>query len=89
MATSMSTSFVRYTPEIETIDPELDEVMTRIIAWWEKVVRESPTVEGSGRAVRGAHAMTLGVARAEIEILHDVPAAYAQGITPLRATTAP
>jgi hypothetical protein len=80
MATAMSRSFVRYTPEIETIDPELDEVMTRIIAWWEKVVRESPTVEGSGRAVRGAHAKTLGVARAEIEILHDVPAAYAQGI---------
>ncbi len=80
MATAMSTDFVRYTPEIETIDPDLEEVMPQIIAWWERVVSESPTVEGSGRAVRGAHAKGLGVARAEVEILHEVPAAYAQGI---------
>ena len=36
--------------------------------------------EGTGRAVRGAHAKTFGVVRAEVEILDDVPAAYAQGI---------
>jgi hypothetical protein len=27
----MSSDFVRYSPEIETIDPDLDEYMTRII----------------------------------------------------------
>jgi hypothetical protein len=76
----MSSDFVRYSPAVETIDPKIDEYMTRIIDFWEKTVRESPAREGSGRAVRGAHAKTLGVARAEVEIFGDVPAPYAQGI---------
>jgi hypothetical protein len=76
----MSSEFVRYSPEIETIDPLIEELMAQIIEWWEKKVRESPTTEGTGRAVRGAHAKTLGVVRAEVEILGDVPARYAQGI---------
>jgi hypothetical protein len=76
----MSPEFVRYTPEIETIDPDLDQTMARIVDFWEKTVRESPAREGAGRAVRGAHAKTLGVARADVEILDEVPAPYAQGI---------
>src|ERR1043165_6640119 len=76
----MSSGFVRYSPEIETFDPKLSDYMTRIIDFWETKVRESPTKEGSGRAVRGAHAKTIGVVRAEVEILGDVPAPYAQGI---------
>ena len=76
----MSSDFVRYSPEIETFDPKLSEYMTWIIDFWETKVRESPTTEGSGRAVRGAHAKTIGVVRAEVEILGDVPAPYAQGI---------
>src|SRR3954471_19765682 len=76
----MSSDFVRYTPEIETIDPNIDELMTRIIEFWEKLVQESPKTEGTGRAVRGAHAKTLGLAKAEVEFLRDVPPAYAQGI---------
>ena len=42
----MPTDFVRYTPEIETIDPDLDRLLEQIIAFWEKKVRESPVVEG-------------------------------------------
>jgi hypothetical protein len=76
----MPPDFVRYSPEVETIDPKIDEYMTRIIDFWEKTVRESPEREGSGRAVRGAHAKTLGVARAEVEILGNALAPYAQGI---------
>jgi hypothetical protein len=76
----MSPPFVRYTPEIETIDPNIEEYMARIIAFWEKTVRESPTREGAGHALRGAHAKALGVVKAEVEILDDVPARYAQGI---------
>ena len=76
----MSTNFVRYSPEIETFDPKLSEYMTRIIDFWEAMVRESPTREGSGRAVRGAHAKAIGVVRAEVEILGDAPAPYLQGI---------
>jgi hypothetical protein len=51
-----------------------------IIAFWEKKVGESPVEEGSGRAVRGAHAKTFGVVKAEVQILRNVPPAYAQGI---------
>src|SRR5262245_682779 len=76
----MPLDFIRYTPEIETIDPNLDRLLEQIIAFWEKTVRESPVVEGSGRAVRGAHAKTYGVVKAEVQILRNVPPAYAQGI---------
>lgn len=76
----MSPDFVRYSPGIENFDPKLSEYMTRLLDYWETKVRESPTKEGSGRAVRGAHAKTFGVVRAEVEIQGDVPAAYAQGI---------
>lgn len=76
----MSPDFVRYSPEIETIDPHIDELLPQIIEFWEKKGRESPTTEGTGRAVRGAHAKAIGVVKAKVEILDDVPAAYAQGI---------
>jgi hypothetical protein len=76
----MSSDFVRFSPEIETIDPHIDELLPKIIEFWEKKGRQSPKTEGTGRAVRGAHAKAFGVAKAEVEILHAVPAAYAQGI---------
>ncbi|HET6820858.1 MAG TPA: catalase, partial [Candidatus Limnocylindria bacterium] len=76
----MSSDFVRYSDEIETIDPHIDELMAQIIEYWEKTVRESPRTEGTGHAVRGAHPKSYGVVKAEVEILRDVPAAYAQGI---------
>src|SRR3974377_1103808 len=76
----MPTDFVRYTREIERLDPNLDQLMEQIIGFWEKKVRESPVAEGSGRAVRGAHAKTFGVGRAEVQILRNGPGAYAQGI---------
>jgi hypothetical protein len=76
----MPPDFVRYTPGIETLDPRLDELLPQIIEFWEKKVRESPNTEGTGRAVRGAHAKTYGLVRAELQILRNVPEAYAQGI---------
>jgi hypothetical protein len=76
----MSSEFVRYTSEIEVIDPHIDELLAQIIGFWEKKGRESPRTEGTGRAVRGAHAKSFGVVKAEVEILNDVPAEYAQGI---------
>jgi hypothetical protein len=76
----MSLDFVRYTPELETLDPDLDRLLGQIVAFWEKKVRESPVIEGSGRALRGAHAKTFGVVKADVQILHNVPSAYAQGI---------
>lgn len=76
----MSPDFVRYRPEIETLDPDLDRLLEQIIGFWEQKVRESPIAERSGRAVRGAHAKTFGVVKAEVQILRNVPPAYAQGI---------
>src|ERR1041384_8172165 len=78
----MATDFVRYSPEIETFDPDLDETMEQVIDWWEQKVRQSPKTEGNGRAQRGAHAKPLGVVKAEVEILEGVPAPYAQGTSP-------
>jgi hypothetical protein len=76
----MSSEFVRFTPEIETIDPHIDELVSKIIDFWVEKGRESPKTEGTGRAVRGAHAKSFGLVKAEVEILADVPAPYAQGI---------
>src|SRR5215470_19753488 len=76
----MPQDFVRYMPQIENIDPDLDRLLEQIITFWEKKVRESPVAEGSGRALRGAHAKTFGVVKAEVQILRNVPQAYAQGI---------
>ena len=36
--------------------------------------------EGTGRAVRGAHAKTFGVVKAEVEIASGLAVPYAQGI---------
>jgi hypothetical protein len=76
----MSSDFVRYSAAIETIDPAIDELLPQIIEFWEKKGRESPTTERTGRAVRGAHAKSFGLVKAEVQILHNVPPAYAQGI---------
>ena len=45
----MSSEFVRYAPEIETIDPEIDETLAQIIDFVEKKGRESPPTESAGR----------------------------------------
>ena len=62
-------NFVRYAADIETFDPQLDELLQEIVGFWEKKGRESPTVEGTRRAVRGAHAKTYGLVQARVEFL--------------------
>ena len=76
----MSPEFVRYSAEIETIDPDINELTDQIIEYWEKKVRESPKTEGTGRALRGVHSKSFGFVKGEVEFLRDLPAAYAQGI---------
>jgi hypothetical protein len=66
-AQTVSSDFVRYAPEIETIDPDIDETLAQIIDYVEKKGRESPTTEGAGRAVRAAHAKSIGVVTAEVD----------------------
>ena len=76
----MLSEFVRYAPEIETIDPHIDDLLAQIIDFVERKGRESPRTEGAGRSVRAAHAKSFGLVKAEVEILPDAPAEYAQGI---------
>jgi hypothetical protein len=77
----MSPDFVRYSPDIETVDRDIDDLLAQVIAWWENKTRESPQTEGTGRAVRPAHAKSYGFLEADVEFLDDVPIAYAQGIS--------
>ena len=76
----MSTQFVRYTPDIEAADPYFDQNLQIVIDKIEEYIAGSVTTEGTGRAVRDAHAKGYGVVKAEVEILGQVPAEYAQGI---------
>jgi hypothetical protein len=76
----MSTPFIKYTPDIEAADPRFDEALQTVIAKTERYIAGSVTTEGTGRAVRDAHAKGYGLVRGEVEILDRLPAEYAQGI---------
>jgi len=52
----MSTQYVRYTPDIEATDPYFDENLQVVIDKIEEYIAGSVTTEGTGRAVRDAHA---------------------------------
>ena len=83
---AMSPSFVRYTPDIEAVDPGFDENLRIVIARTEQYIAQSVTTEGTGRAVRDAHAKGYGLIRGEVEILDQLPAEYAQGIYAIPGT---
>jgi hypothetical protein len=76
----MPTPFIKYTPDIEIADPRFDETLQTVIAKTEQYIARSVTTEGTGRAVRDAHAKGYGLVRAEVDILDRLPAEYAQGI---------
>ena len=72
--------FIKYTPDIESVEPRFDENLQTVIAKTERYIAQSVTTEGAGRAVRDAHAKGYGLVRGEVEILDQLPAEYAQGI---------
>jgi hypothetical protein len=76
----MSPSFIKYTSDIEVADPGFEENLRVVIRRTEQYIAQSATTEGTGRAVRDAHAKGYGLVRAEVEILDRLPAEYAQGI---------
>jgi hypothetical protein len=81
--TGALTHVVRFRPLLagdRDVRSEAQRVHVPVIDFWEKKVSDSPTTEGSGWAVRGAHAKTIGVVRAEVEILTGAPAPYTRGI---------
>jgi hypothetical protein len=76
----MAPRFVHYTPDVDVAEPHFDEKLKTVIEKTESYIAESVTAEGTGRAVRDAHAKGYGVVRGEVEILDGLPAEYAQGI---------
>ncbi|MFI6494964.1 catalase family protein [Streptomyces sp. NPDC050564] len=76
----MATEFVKYTPDVEADDPQFDKNLQIAMRDSGRFVADSVTAEGTGQAVRSAHAKGYALVRAEVEILEELPAEYAQGI---------
>jgi catalase len=76
----MTHDFVRYSPDLERIDPNFEDSLRTVLETMRRYIAASTRAPGTGRAVRDAHAKGYGLARAEVEILDSAPAAYAQGI---------
>src|SRR5215510_204868 len=76
----MGHQFVRYSPDVETRDPNFAKTLDVVLAETKQRREDSIKTEGIGRAVRTAHGKGYGMARGEVEILGGLPAEYAQGI---------
>lgn len=76
----MTQNFVRYSPELERVDPTFDDALQTIIKRTTQYITDSVQAEGVGRAVRDAHAKGYGLVRAEVEILSGLAPPYSQGI---------
>jgi hypothetical protein len=76
----MALRFIPYTPDVEVAEPQFDQNLQTVIGKSERYIAESVTAEGTGRAVRDAHAKGYGLVRGEVEILGRLPGEYAQGI---------
>ena len=58
-----TTPFIKYSPDVETADPGFDENLQTVIAKTEAYITQSVTTEGTGRAVRDAHAKGYGLVK--------------------------
>jgi hypothetical protein len=76
----MAQPFIAYTPAVEVADPQFLRHLQTVIANTERYIAGSVRTEGAGHALRDAHAKGYGLVRAEVEILDQLPAEYAQGI---------
>ncbi|MBZ4018580.1 catalase family protein [Streptomyces purpurogeneiscleroticus] len=76
----MSPGFIPYTPDVEIVEPHFDENVQTVIAKMEQYIADSKTAEGTGQALRDAHAKGYGLVRGEVTILDGLPEEYAQGI---------
>jgi hypothetical protein len=79
-AAKIPSEFVRYAPDIDSLSPNFGKDLETVIKGVEHYVSASVTAEGTGHAVRFAHAKAYGFVRGEMEILDGLPTAYAQGI---------
>jgi hypothetical protein len=76
----MTQKFVRYSPDIEHIEPDFERTLQMVLDGMKQHMRGSLKAEGIGLVVRDAHAKGYGLARGEFEILSGMPNEYAQGI---------
>ncbi len=76
----MTQNFVRYSPDVEQIEPDFDRSLQAVLDDMKQHMRSSLKTEGIGLVVRNAHAKGYGLARGEFEILSGIPSEYAQGI---------
>jgi hypothetical protein len=79
-AENSATRFVRYAPEVDALSAHFDEDLEAVAAAVEQYVASSVASEGTGRAVRFAHAKGYGLVQAEVDILDGLQPDYAQGI---------
>jgi hypothetical protein len=76
----MATHFVKYTPDVESDDPAFDKNLQIAMQYSGRFVADSVTAEGTGQAVRSAHAKGYALVRGQVDILDRLPSEYAQGI---------
>jgi hypothetical protein len=76
----MTQKFVRYSPDVERIEPDFDKTLQVVLEDMKEHMRGSLKAEGIGMVVRNAHAKGYGLARGEVEILSGTPKEFAQGI---------
>ncbi|MEU1601414.1 hypothetical protein ABZ468_54395 [Streptomyces sp. NPDC005708] len=69
----MSPQFIPYGPDVEIVEPDFDANVQTVIARMERYITDSVTAEGTGQAVRDAHAKGYGLVRGEVEILDGLP----------------
>jgi len=76
----MSQTFLRYSPDVEKIEPDFERSLKTVLDAMKQHMHGSLQAEGIGRVVRDAHAKGYGLAWGQVEILSGLPDAYAQGI---------
>jgi hypothetical protein len=76
----MTLNFVRYSPDVEHIEPDFGQTLKQVLDDMKQHMRGSLKTEGIGLVVRNAHAKGYGLARGEFEILSGLPNEYTQGI---------
>ena len=86
----MTQNFVRYSPDVEEIEPGFEQTLQQVLDDMKQHMRGSVKTEGIGLMVRNAHAKGYGLARAEFEILSGMPNEYASRASmPNRDATKP
>jgi hypothetical protein len=80
----MPTSFIKYTPDVEAADPRFDENLQTVIEKTERYIAQSVTTEGTGRAVRDAHAKGYGLVMGSSRYSTRSPPSTPRASTPRR-----